>query len=313
MRSSSTAASGSAQIAYHGQEPGGDDEEPARGERQPRPAAPGLTQKPEVGDGERDGEDRSDHLRRQPGRLNEPVREGTASHLAEVLRHRAEGGQPVAAVPPEGNAGDESRRSGQSRPRQPAAVPPVGKQLQREKRERHPLDRDRRHPGGAGELPPTRGSQGESADHEDHHQRVVVPPSGEVEGKHGIPPDQGGRERGPGPQPRCQEDEDEDCSRAERLVEPGCGSRRVSGHRRVALRKKREARPVGGRCLVPVSAHARDTRDRPGTRWANRRTGSHRAPQRFARSPSRSRRRWSGARAQPEGEAGRRPPQRARR
>ena len=245
-----------AQTAYQAIEPGRGEQEELRAEREPRAAAPRLTQKPEVGEREENGEEPTAASWGTPKR-GEPGGEAVVRPFAHVLRERAESLEPAAAVPPGRNRHDDRCRCCEAEVADATALGARLERSQRQEDERHPLDRDRAdprraRPAAAARRRRARGHRGRAPS--STRRCGLRPRSGRRAGgsSRRTPPRTlfPAQERPPGR-------EDEDGKRAQRLVDPRGGRRRVAHDRRVALGGERENGPVHGCRVTPVGTHTR--------------------------------------------------------
>jgi hypothetical protein len=185
------------------------------------------------------------------------VRDAVHGLLRRVLGQRDDGPDPAEAVAPQREPGEHAGRECEAQMADGATGGARLERAQHEEDRRHPFQRDRQRPRDACEIRlPSRG-QRERAQHEDHHQRVVVPSAGEVNGEERVPADERGGQRGPAAEPRRQPDERQHAERRRPAVEPGGDAGRLAGDGRVAFREEREAGAVDARRVTPVLAHHR--------------------------------------------------------
>ncbi len=134
-----------------------------------------------------------------------------------------------------------------------------GARLERTQHEedgRDPLDRNRRHPGHAGELAPACCGQRQRTEHEGHHERVVVPAAGEVNGQERVPADERRSEGAAAGEERGEHGQRDHRGGRDPAEGPGCSAVRLARSQGDRLGPECEAWPVDGRRVTPVGAHA---------------------------------------------------------
>ncbi len=133
---------------------------------------------------------------------------------------------------------------------------PAGlERAEREEEEGYPLHGGGQGPRSSGERAASGSRKRERAEHERHHESVVVAAAREVDGEQGVPANEGGGVSRAGPEPRGEQDERDHRRRGKPSVRPPSGIGRVADHGGMPLGGEREPRTVGGRCVAPLGAH----------------------------------------------------------
>ncbi len=133
------------------------------------------------------------------GMLGDPEPRQTMRNRIDglLLEVASEGPERLEPAPPVAPRRDGDHRGRGEREAEVPDRSTRGTRLERTQHEedgRDPLDRDRRHPGHAGELAPAGRGQGQRTEHEGHHERVVVPTAREVNSQERVPADERGGE-----------------------------------------------------------------------------------------------------------------------